>query len=145
MTDRTDNRKKAVLQALEEAKGIVSAACKAAGIARQTFYEWKNEDSEFAAAVEDIQEVAIDYVESKLFEKIEGVTMLGKGAEIEGEPPVYTIPPSDTAIIFYLKTKAKKRGYVERQEHTGGDGGPIETTNKHVVEFKDMTNDSSDL
>jgi hypothetical protein len=75
-----------------------------------------NEDEEFKKAVEEIQEVAIDYVESKLFEKIEGVTVLGKGQTIDNEPPTYIIPPSDTAIIFYLKTKGKKRGYIERQE-----------------------------
>jgi hypothetical protein len=29
------------------------------------------------------------------------------------------------AIKFYLKTKAKHRGYIERQEFTGKDGEPI--------------------
>jgi hypothetical protein len=114
--DSQDNRKKAVIEALEKCNGIVSAACRSVDMARSTFYQWLIDDPEFKKAVDEIQEVAIDYVESKLFEKIKGVQVSRREDE-EGEPIVYEIPPSDTAIIFYLKTKAKKRGYVERQEH----------------------------
>ena len=32
---------------------------------------------------------------------------------------------SSLDILFYLKTKGKSRGYVERQELTGSDGKPI--------------------
>jgi hypothetical protein len=36
------------------------------------------------------------------------------------------IQNEDTAAtIFYLKTKGKKRGYIERQELTGNEGAPI--------------------
>lgn len=123
-----DTNKKTILTALEISKGIVTDACKAVDMPRSTFYNWLNTDEEFKAAVEEIQDVAIDYVEGKLFEKIDGISMKGKGATNEDdEPPVYTVAPSDAAIIFYLKTKGKKRGYVERQEHTGKDGKPIET------------------
>jgi hypothetical protein len=110
-----DNKKRGILKELEKQHGIVSAACHNVGLPRSTFYLWCNSDQEFKKAVDDIQEVAIDYVESKLFEKIQGVTIKGKGARDEDdEPPVYELPPSDTAIIFYLKTKGKKRGYIEK-------------------------------
>jgi hypothetical protein len=140
-----DTNKKTVLEALEMAKGIVTDACRATKTPRSTFYMWCNTDLDFKAAVDDIQEVAIDYVEGKLFEKIDGVTMVAKGqANNEDEPAVYTIPPSDTAIIFYLKTKGKKRGYVEKteQEQYGKDGGPIQTESKFTVEVYDYTGES---
>jgi len=65
-----------------------------------------DEDTAFKAAVEEIRESAIDHVESKLFSLIDS---------------------GDTgSTIFFLKTRAKKRGYVERSEITGADGGPVE-------------------
>lgn len=111
-----DNSKREILNALEEKKGIVSAACKSIGLARSTYYLWLGSDTEFKAAVDEIQDVALDYVEGKLFEKIEGV-QVRKGVDDNGDDIVYDQPPSDTAIIFYLKTKGKKRGYIERTEH----------------------------
>lgn len=112
--DNTDNRKAKMLVALEEAHGIVTTACKNADVARSTFYQWCEMDKDFKAAVDSINDTAIDFVESKLFQKINGVT-IGK-PDGEGNIVTYEVPPSDTAIIFYLKTKAKSRGYVERQE-----------------------------
>jgi len=108
--DEIDNNKKFILELLEEHHGIVTTACKSLGLARATFYKWCNDDPNFKEAVEEITETAIDFVESKLMEKINGVTVLGQ------KDVIYEQPPSDTAIIFYLKTKGKKRGYVERSE-----------------------------
>lgn len=121
--EQVEQNKKDVLAALEAFKGIVSDACLQVGIGRTTFYRYVKEDPEFKAAVDAVQDVALDYVESKLFERIEGVMMTGKRGE-----EAYSIPPDTTAIIFYLKTKGKKRGYVERTEHTGVDGQPLEFT-----------------
>ena len=42
------------------------------------------------------------------------------------------------ATIFYLKTKGKKRGYIERQEITGADGVPT----NFQVEIIDKTEDT---
>lgn len=117
-----DNRKKDVVKALQSCYGIVTDACKKADVPRSTYYKWLEEDAEFKAAVLDTQEEAIDFVEGKLFQKVNGVTI---GKIQDGELIVYEQPPSDTAIIFYLKTKAKKRGYIERHEVTGADGSEL--------------------
>jgi hypothetical protein len=95
MTNK-DITKKAMLEALEKSLGVVTAACKSVDIARETHYRWMREDSDYKAAVEEIGDVAIDFAESQLHKQIK-----------EG---------NSTATIFFLKTKGKKRGYVERQE-----------------------------
>lgn len=107
--------KKLVLEALEAYHGIISDACRKVGISRQAYYDWLKNDPEFKAAADEIGETAIDFVEGKLFEKINGVLASTKDDE-DGEPVVYKIPPSDVAITFFMRTKAKKRGYQERQE-----------------------------
>ena len=76
--------------------GNVSEACKQLNIHRSMFYDYYNNDLEFKTQIDDIKNIALDFVESKLINKIK-----------EGD----TI-----AILFYLKTQGKKRGYIERQE-----------------------------
>lgn len=93
---KTDTLKKAMVEALEKSLGIVTTACKSVDISRETHYRWLKEDPKYKEAVEGIEDIAIDFAESKLHKQIE------KG--------------DTTATIFYLKTKGKKRGYIERQE-----------------------------
>ena len=96
-------KKQKLLKALEESHGVVTNACKKAGVSRAQYYRYVQQDEKFAQAVEDIQETAIDFVESQLFKQI-------KEGNITGQ-------------IFYLKTKGKHRGYIEKtqiqQETTG--------------------------
>jgi hypothetical protein len=94
----TDILKKQMLNALEQSLGVVTMACKNVGIHRSTFYEWYKKDTEFANKVDNIEDIALDFAESQLHQQ-----MLNGNA---------------TAIIFYLKTKGVKRGYIERQDHT---------------------------
>ena len=122
--NKQSDTKKEILEALETYHGIVTDACGKVGLSRSTFYDWLKNDPEFKAAVDEIQDTALDFVESKLFQKINGVAV--QTFNSKGEPTVYDQPPSDTAIIFYLKTRGKKRGYIERSEITGADGGPVE-------------------
>lgn len=91
---RTTLGKADLLKALEQSLGIVTSACRAIGIERKTHYKWLESDPDYAAAVRDVQEQALDYVEQSLFKRVQDM--------------------DTTAIIFYLKTKGKARGYVER-------------------------------
>lgn len=104
---RIAESKKSVLVALEASFGIVSTACKTANISRQTFYRWMQEDEVFKAMVESMQEYTLDFVESHLLKRIK-----------EG---------SDAAIIFYMKTKGKKRGFIEKAPE-GNDGNQDKIT-----------------
>ena len=89
-------KKETILKALENSLGVVTVACKQADIPRSTYYKWLKEDEEFAKAVKEIENIALDFAESQLH------TQMKDG--------------STSATIFYLKTKGKKRGYVERSE-----------------------------
>lgn len=100
-----DVQKKAMIQALEKALGIVTQACKVVGISRQTHYNWMAADEDYKGAVEDLGDVALDFAESKLHKLIDS-----------GNP---------AATIFYLKTKGKNRGYVERQEIAVAEKKPL--------------------
>tara|TARA_R100000664_G_C2742733_1_gene130950 strand:+ start:691 stop:1056 length:366 start_codon:yes stop_codon:yes gene_type:complete len=89
-------KKKAMLIALEQNLGVVTSACRTAGVGRTTFYKWLKQDKQFNEAVKELDNVSLDYAESKLLENIRA--------------------NKETSIIFYLKTKGKKRGYSERSE-----------------------------
>lgn len=125
MERTTEQRKKDVLKALSETRGIITDACRKAQVSRTQFYTWRDTDEEFKKELDDITEEAVDFVEGKLFELINGVT-LGRTDET-GEMHIYEQPPCKTSAIFYLKTKGKHRGYIERQEVTGKDGENLVT------------------
>lgn len=86
-----------VAEVYEKKAGNVSATCIALGIDRNTFMKWRDKYPELAQKLSDVDESLIDFSESKLLEQISDGNL--------------------TAIIFHLKTKGKKRGYVERTEN----------------------------
>ena len=88
-------KKETLLQALESSLGIVSTACNRSGISRSSFYKWYKEDEEFRKKVDEIDNLKLDFVESKLFKNIEN--------------------EKEKSIIFYLQHKGHKRGYIQRQ------------------------------
>lgn len=112
-----------MLTALRGELGNVTKACEMVEVTRDTHYRWLKEDEDYKRQVEAIKDNAIDFVEGQLFKLIKGVTAIVHTAG--GEKVAYETLPCKTSIIFYLKTQAKNRGYVERQEITGADSQPV--------------------
>ena len=63
-------KKESLLKALEQSLGVVTVACKKADIPRSTYYKWLKEDNVFANAVNEIENVALDFAESQLQKQI---------------------------------------------------------------------------
>lgn len=93
---KTDINKKAMLAALEKSLGVVTTACREVGLARNTHYEYLKSDKDYRRAVKELENVALDFAESQLHKQIQ-----------KGNP---------LATIFFLKCKARKRGYIEQQD-----------------------------
>ena len=85
-----------LLVAYEKKGANISATCKSLGIDRQTFYNRRKKSKELDQALKHIEESLVDFAESKLMQAITESNL--------------------TAIIFYLKTKGRHRGYVEKTE-----------------------------
>lgn len=83
--------------------GNLTQTCKLLKIPPKMIYEYMEKSPDFKEEMLAIRESeSIDFVESKLMQKIN-----------EGDT---------TSIIFFLKTRGKKRGYSERFELTGANG-----------------------
>ena len=85
-----------IIQIYEKKGCNITATCTALGIARKTFYEWRDKKKKLAEGLEAAEEAIIDFAESKLVEHINNDDV--------------------QALIFFLRTKGKKRGYVEKTE-----------------------------
>lgn len=90
------------LEALVKSFGVISQAAILANVNRSTVYKWMETDKKFKAKVLDVEDIAIDFAETKMFEGINNGDAL--------------------LIKFYLERKGKKRGYVRSTELTGANG-----------------------
>lgn len=84
------------IAAVRETKGFVTTIAKRLGCSRKHVYTLADKFPTVKAAIEEEREGVKDFAEGKLLEQINAGNI--------------------TAIIFYLKTQAKGRGYIERLE-----------------------------
>ena len=96
---------KKFLNAVPGSGGFITTIAERVGCTRQTVYSAMDRYPTVKQAVMDEKDSIKDMVEGQLLKQIrDGNT---------------------TAAIFYLKTQAKDRGYIERQELTGADGDSV--------------------
>lgn len=106
MADKPHFTAAQMIDALTKNKGMVYYAAKSLGCSHQTVYNYAKRYASVREAMEAQDGEFVDTAELKL-----------RQAVINGEA---------WAVLFALRTKGKERGYVERQEVTGKDGGAIE-------------------
>ena len=102
---KRDNTAQRIIEAVRESKGLLTVAAKRAGVTYWTVWKYQRDYPSVAQAVKESQEGLLDLAEAKLYQQINDGNM--------------------TAIIFFLKTRGKARGYVERIEQTGENGEAI--------------------
>lgn len=83
-----------VAVAIYEARGMLSVAARKLGTSSRVVKSFIRESDLCAAAVEEANEMLLDFAEAKLYQKI-------KAGDI-------------ASIIFYLRTRGKMRGYTEK-------------------------------
>lgn len=89
-----------MIEVIQQAEGNLTDAARLLQCSRTTMHKYVNKYATVRQAYEEETEKAVDFAEGRLMKEIR------KG--------------NITAIIFFLKTKGKHRGYVERSE-IGGD------------------------
>ena len=118
--------KKQIKSELKKNGGLITDTACALGISRQSLYERLKKDADLQRAKKSAEETVNDLAERKLFKAIDA-----------GQP---------WAVQFYLKTKAKHRGYSEKIEVSSkseiSNNVNIECTIKSIVERIDNFSNS---
>lgn len=118
--------------------GVLSDMAAHIGVDRGTIYNWCKEDEVFNLALEDSRERVLDLAESNLRKLIAGVPAIEKDENGNARFAGWIERPSETAIIFTLKTKGKKRGYVERTEVEASVDATVKPRTLTVEEAKEL-------
>lgn len=125
-TETKDELKSKFLEHLKDEKGFTTYACDKTPISYMTYTTWLKADPEFKEQVDEIikagREKLTDIAEKSLLHNIT------KGKE--------------TSTIFYLKTQARHRGYVERQEITGKDGESLFSKESLIAIAKEIAKEN---
>lgn len=88
--------KEKFLEYYENSGCNVSSACRSLNISRARLYQIKAKDDDFSQQMDDCREALVDEAENILFDKVRN--------------------GDTTALIFFLKTQGRQRGYGQTKD-----------------------------
>jgi hypothetical protein len=118
-------------------RGNVLLACKAAGITRTTLYRWK-EKPQFLKLYEASLEDAKDNIKAEIYRRghdgvDEPLLNMGKPVYDDDGKIMMVKKYSDSLLMFHAKMLMPEYRDRQKVEHSGPNGGPIESSFKvHV-------------
>ena len=91
---------------ITEKRGNIAAVARFFKVSRKTIYNKISQSERLQTALENARQTMLDNAETTLYEE--------------------ALSGNTVALLFFLKTQGKSRGYTERQEVTGADGEKLE-------------------
>ncbi|MAH50271.1 hypothetical protein CMI37_30905 [Candidatus Pacearchaeota archaeon] len=122
--DKTKLLKKTFIERFFKASGNISLICNEVKITRAAYYKWMQKDPVFKNEIEHQIEGLFDFVEHKLFNLIDEKNV--------------------AAVIFFLKTKAKNRGYYEKSEIIGSMKSELNLDQSTLLQIAKMIKKNKD-
>ncbi len=123
MADKQRYKKREVIEALQQARGIKAVAARLLGCEWETVNNYCKRYPECQAVIDNRRTEICDYAENHVWNGI-----------IKGDIEL---------CKWALKTLGKDRGYVERQEQTGIGGQPIEIIiTRRIIHDRDRDKES---
>lgn len=101
-----------IVEALNASKGMVYVAARQLNCSANTIYSYAKQYPEVQEAIDQQRGLMVDTAELALWKALQA-----------GEA---------WAVSLTLKTLGKQRGYVERQELTGGNGAPLDIVIRRI-------------
>ena len=116
-------RQQAFLQAFE-AIGTVTGAAGHVGVCRQQHYDWLAQDEPYAKAFAEAEVKSVDRLEEEARRR--AVVGVNEPVFHAGKVVGHVRKRSDTLLMFLLNGR-RSEVFKHRHEHTGKNGGPIQT------------------
>ena len=118
MAGKQKNTVTEVAEAIRNHFGMKSIAAQSLGCDRKTIDNYIQRHPSLEQELIEARELMSDKAEPKLHERIEA--------------------GDSWAVCFYLKTRCKDRGYVERREVSGPESQPIQQETKHKFDLSKL-------